>query len=212
MSSRKIRLLTATILLAATTVVIYQSGAAAMVAGQPTVVVTVNLASVLEKLDQRTEAEARLVRTGESIQDENEKKRAEIQQMETQLKEMKDSPQKQEHQEKTALAAMRYQAWFNFTERKIDIDKALVLQDLYMSIKNAAGELANSAGYDIVLVDDSQGELTTSGESRTSRVDQIRQQIAGRRTLYVNPAIDITDDLIERMNNAHKVGAKPATP
>ena len=114
------------------------------------------------------------------------------------------------------MATLKYQAWARFSTDKIDIEKALVLHDIYRSIKTAVSQMASSSGYDVVLVDDSQGELTTSTEARVPRESQIRQQIAGRRMLYGNPMIDITDDLIARMNNAHKAGspvaAGPAAP
>lgn len=194
-------------------VLVYQSGGAAMLAGQPTVVVTVNLATVLEKLDQRTDAETNLRNMVEALRVEDDQRKAEITKLDNELRAMTESSQKQALQDQAALSALKYQAWARFSADKVDIERGLVLEDLYRSIKAAAAELASTARYDVLLVDDSQGELATSPDARVSRESQIRQQIAGRRMLFASPAIDITDDLIERMNNAYKaITVKPATP
>ncbi len=64
-----------------------------------------------------------------------------------------------------------------------------------------------------MIVDDSQGDLGTTEDSRLSREAQVRQQIAARRVLYSAPVVDVTDQLIIRMNNEFKAGpvaaAKP---
>ena len=108
------------------------------------------------------------------------------------------------------LKQMRYEAWKQFVIDKVDIEESLMLQDLYRSVKREAALLGTAAGYDVVLVDDSQGELAIDPDARMPRRAQVLQQIAGRRMLHVNKQIDITDDLVQRMNNAFKaVGPKP---
>ena len=115
-------------------------------------------------------------------------------------------------QEQAALTGLNNQAWVTVMSDKIDIESALVMQDLYRSVKTAAAQMASTNRYDVVLVDDSQGELRLDGESRMSRVDQVRQQIASRRMLFVNPVIDITNDLITRMNNEHRTAGPKSAP
>ena len=78
------------------------------------------------------------------------------------------------------------------------------MEDAYRKIKAETANLATAQGYDIVMLDDSAGELQIDRESRLDRRTQIEQQILRRQLLYANPAIDITDDLIQRMNNAFK--------
>ena len=61
-------------------------------------------------------------------------------------------------------------------------------------------------GYDFVLMDDTSAELAVNPESKVAREIQVKQQMTARRSLYVNPAMDITDQLIQRMNNAFNAG------
>jgi Skp family chaperone for outer membrane proteins len=184
---------------------------------KPAVVATVNLSSVMEKLDQRAEATANMTALSQVVRAEDTKRKDEITKLQERLealrKELADkapTPEAAALQEELALKTLQYQAWSRFTLDKVDIEKALLLQDLYRSIKAAAHQMATANGYDLVLVDDSQGEITTSAETRVSREAQVMNQIIARRMLFSNPTHDITDALITRMNNAHK--AAGSTP
>ena len=184
---------------------------------KPTVIATVQLSVVLEKLDQRAEAEANLNAMGADVRNDEAKKKAELTKMQADLDDMRKAandgsapPEAIALQEQLALKSLQYQAWQRFTMDKVDIEKALQWQELYRNIKSAAAQMASANGYDLVLVDDSQGELQTSPDSRTPRAQQIFSQIVSRRMLYANPTLDITDDLITRMNNAHKAAGAAA--
>jgi Skp family chaperone for outer membrane proteins len=197
-------------------------GAIALIAGygpalaaqggvKPAVIATVRLPAVLEKLDQRGEALANMTAMGQQVRAEETKRKEEITKLQEQLEAMRKEfvdkpipPEAMTLQEQLAQKTLRFQAWSRFTVDRVDIEKALQYQDIYRSIKTAAAAMATANGYDIVLVDDSQGEITTTADTRVSREAQVIQQIVGRRMLHANPALDITDELITRMNNAHK--------
>lgn len=179
-------------------------------AGRPTVIATLNLGAVIEKLDQRAAAEQSLKKMGEDLKAEEEKLSAELKKLMADIETIEkangdtDTSEERKLKEDFLLKQMRYEAWTQFVKDKADIEESLLLQDLYRSVKREAAQLAAAAGYDLVLVDDSQGELMVDPEARASRRAQTLQQIAGRRMLYVNRSIDITDDLVQRMNNAFK--------
>ena len=85
---------------------------------------------------------------------------------------------------------------------ELDIEQSVVFQDIYQNIQKAITDLAVAEGYDLVLIDDSHDEVGFNPQSQTPRFVQLRQQYASRRIMYANPAIDITNDVIARMNNA----------
>lgn len=175
---------------------------------RPGVVATVRLSAVLDALQQRADAAANLKQMNDQIVAENAARNEAMEKMLEEVKALPDgSAERQAKQETFALERLKHEAWLNFSQKKTDIEASLVMQDLYRSVKAAIAQMAAASRIDVVLIDDSKGELITSAESRVSRVEQVRQQIASRRLLYVNPTIDITDDLIERMNNAWKAGA-----
>jgi Skp family chaperone for outer membrane proteins len=131
----------------------------------------------------------------------------------TPLMESPETPERRAMQEDLAALSFEFQAWVRFAADKMDVERSLLMRDLYRSVKAAVKTMAEAEGYDIVIVDDSQGELLTSDEARVSREAQVRQQIAARRVLYTAPTVDVTEQLIVRMNNEFKAGpvaaAKP---
>jgi Skp family chaperone for outer membrane proteins len=213
--TKRISLVTALIALGGTVAMVCQAGASRIMSAQPSVVVTVNLSAVLEKLDQRAQAAVSLKAMTDAFKAEDDRRKAEITELGNQLNAMQEQtedPKRAELQEITAGKLLEYQAWLRFATSKSDLEEALVMKDLYRTIKDAVKALADAEGYDIVMVDDSQGELSTTDDSKMPRAVQIKQQIVARRTLFVSPRVDITDHLITRMNNAYKAGPTAAAP
>jgi len=174
----------------------------------PTVVVTVNLGAVLDGLEQRSAAEAEIKELGDRSQAEDQRRQKEIEDLRTQLENIPEADEEARDavREQIARVALQYQAWGRFALEQLDMEKSLRYRDLDRSIKSAIAQLCEIEGYDIVLMDDSQQELVINRDSRVSRGVQVLQQMASRRIVYVNPVADITDEIIERMNNAYNAG------
>jgi Skp family chaperone for outer membrane proteins len=172
-------------------------------------VVTVELRRVIEGLDQRAAAEAELQLMGQGILDEDDRRQSELQAMRAEIESIPESDEaaRLAMQEDAALRELEYRAWRQFAFEQLDIEKSLLLRDLDRSVKDAIRELADANGYDIVLTTDAGDELMVSAEARASREAQVRQQMISRRVLYANDMVDITDELIERMNNAFNAGS-----
>jgi Skp family chaperone for outer membrane proteins len=171
---------------------------------RPTTVVSVNLPAVLEKLDERVRAELRLKSMAEEMQSEDTEWQEKIKASQAALTDVPeaDLAQRQKLGEALALQVLEFEAWRRFATESIDIEKSLLLRDLDNSVKRAISELAAANGYDIVVMDDTGQELAVNPDSQVPRELQVKQQMVARRLLYVNPSVDITDQLIERMNNA----------
>jgi Skp family chaperone for outer membrane proteins len=189
-------------------IIAYQAGAQRGQPRRPAIAATVNLPAVLEGLKQRGDAEAELNALGEQIIAEQERRQSALQALEERRQAVADERERQSIDEELALAALNYQAWLRFANEKVDVEKALLLQELYRSIKKSIQEMAAAEGYDVVLVDDSLGELTVNPESQVTREAQIRQQIISRRLLFTGTSLNITDDLIARMNNEYTAGRR----
>ena len=168
-------------------------------------VVTVALPTVLEGLDERDEAVRKLRALAEGMELEDDARQASLRAKREELDELPaaDLDGREKVTEDLALMALEYQAWRAYATEQLDIEKSLKLRDLDRKIVAAIAELARVNQYDVVLLDDSGQELVVNADAQVSREIQIRQQIMSRRMLYGSPAADITDELIERMNNAH---------
>ncbi|HWB19797.1 MAG TPA: hypothetical protein VG711_05815 [Phycisphaerales bacterium] len=203
----------------------FNAGAARPAQHNPTVVVAVRLSAVLEGLNQFSDAQIRLKKIGDDFETEKNKQDTEYKSLKAQRDDLRDKiksatdPNQKDKLIKnfddlseTALDTYaKFSAWQRYAQEKADIEKSLVLQDLYQSIRASIQKMADERHYDLVVVDDSAGELAVNPESKASRESQIRQQIFDRQVLYISPPTDITDELIDYMNTAYKSGMSAAT-
>lgn len=171
-------------------------------------VVSVNLPAVIDGLNQRAEAVLQLEDLRSRTLAEDEERKTRITQLREQLLEIPeaDLDRREEAGEELARVALDYQAWRQFAMEQLDIEKSLMWRELDRVVTEAVAELAEISGYHLVLMDDSGQELGVNPESKISRELQVQQQMTSRRLLYVAPVADVTDELIERMNNAFNAG------
>jgi Skp family chaperone for outer membrane proteins len=202
-SHSRVRRLGILIVIVVGSVLAYDTFANRAAAPQPTVVGVVRLNELLEGLEQRASAEARIKSMRDKLVEDANKRKDEL---EAKRKEVEAAPKSNQAalSDDLTLAAIRNQAWLEVSQQELDEEAALTVEDLYRSIKNAVKELAISQGYDLVMVDDSNTELVKNRTSQMPLKLQLEQQVAQRKFIYVDEATDITDQLVQRMNNAFK--------
>jgi Skp family chaperone for outer membrane proteins len=205
---RSLNLPTVLLVLGAFALVAYSAVAYRQAGGTPTSVATVNLVRVLEGLDQRAMAEADFVAMAETILAEDEAKQGTLEAMRTSLQELPESDVEGRRalRDRLELGLLEFQGWRQFKSEQVDIEKSLLLRDIYQSIRRAISELCEAEGYDLVIVDDSSEQLLINPQVQATREAQIKQQLSSRRLIYVNPSVDITNDVVARMNNAFNAG------
>ncbi|MBU6364458.1 MAG: hypothetical protein KGQ95_09605, partial [Acidobacteria bacterium] len=99
--------------------------------------------------------------------------------------------------------AGRLKVFEEFLKRKMEFEQAQLVRGTYNAIKGALPELCKAQGIDIVFMDDATPPF--------DRADPrpITQQISGRRMLWFNPQLDITDAVIKSMNESFAAGKGP---
>jgi len=172
----------------------------------PTVVVSIDYPTVLEKLKQRAEAETELQRVGEQMLAEEKQRQDAITAKRDELEDVPtaNAMERQRIVEEMALMALELNAWRAYVTEQIDIDKSVMLRDLDRTITRAISDMAAVNGYDIVLSSDAAMQLAINPGANVSREIQVQQQMRSRRVLFAGNIVDVTDDLIARMNNAFK--------
>lgn len=78
--------------------------------------------------------------------------------------------------------------------RDVERELAKSLRAIFDDIRNAVGEVADEKGVDVVLAAD---RLPEDAPPTTT---QARQQIILQKVLYWRPSVDLTDDVIVRLN------------
>jgi len=162
---------------------------------KPAVVATVDLERVFNRIDERQEADTELTELANDLQKNIDAKVRRINALEEELEVYEQGSDKhQETLEELSLLSLEYQADVEWSRQMIEFQRAVNLRRIYSSIREFMETEANERGIDIVFVDDTVVELPPGDEEETTR------QISARRMLYTNPAIDITDEVIQRMN------------
>lgn len=185
----------------------FSAGAAYMLRAQPTAVATVNLSKVLDGMEERAAAERDLETMRASFQTTDKAKLDEFEAQQKQLADIVDRAERTKKLEELELAQLQHAAWQRVKVEQLDIEQSVRFQDLYKKVNAAIADMAKAEGWELVIVDDSSSDFSYNPQAQMPRAIQTKQQIVSRRVLWRDNRIDITDALVQRMNNAFQAAA-----
>lgn len=164
-------------------------------------VATVDLSKLFERIEINSSWEVQLSTLTDNLNAEaNARQEALARKIES--AESAGTPEeKQSIRDAAALMKLELDEWAKLKQIEVDRERALMWRSMYKAIREQATALATTDGWDIVLVNDSLGELSLNEQVQASREQQILTQILNRRMLYASETTDITDQLIVRINN-----------
>ncbi len=187
------------------TVIGYHAVAQRAIGPGTVVIATVRMERLFAELHLAIEARAEIERLETETSQEILHRMQAVKNMEQELAGVTASPRQRELADEITLANLKTRFWTQQTRTQMDAETMRRLQVLYRAIKVAIAELAALEGYDMVFIDDTVDELPLDREASLPVQAEILQQIKAGKILHLNPAIDITDDLITRMNNEYRV-------
>ncbi len=199
--TRHISVSTLLLLIATGTVIGYTAMGQRAVAPGATVIALVRIDALFDELEQRAEARIALRQMELDVTDELRNRTEEITRLQAEIENVVATTRRRELVDDIAIKQLQLRFWQQAAAMELEVEKAVQLQSLYRSMRAAIEPLATAEGYDLVIVDDSSDDLPFDRESRVSPQVQVLQQIATRKILYRNSALDITMDLATRMNN-----------
>ncbi len=171
------------------------------VAPDAVVIAVVRIDTLFDQLQQQADARIALRQMQLDVEDEQRSRTEEITHLQAELENVIATTRRTELADDIAIKQLQLRFWQQAVARELEVEKALQLQDLYRSMRAAIKALAAAEGYDLVIIDDASDDLSFDRESRAPPQIQVLQQIATRKILYRNAALDITPDLATRMNN-----------
>jgi Skp family chaperone for outer membrane proteins len=187
-----------------------QAGAGARMAPAPARVATVDIVKVIERLNERSDWEVQITTIGKKVQEEYAARRKALEDMARQLETASDAD-RQGLRDRLAFDQLQFEQWERIKKVEVDRERALMWQSMYRNVRSESQKLADAEGWDVVLVNDGVSEIQLQRDANTPLEQQAQEQIVRRRILYAAKAIDVTDQLVVRMNNARAAaGAKPA--
>tara|TARA_B100001059_G_scaffold153222_1_gene152854 strand:- start:1296 stop:1895 length:600 start_codon:yes stop_codon:yes gene_type:complete len=174
---------------------IFMAGYAANAPMPPAVIGLVDLEKVYNNLDSRAglvtrieDMQSKMAEDASSMQEELEMLSAELESLSP------GSGAMIEMNDKAISISGRLRAFETYGALLIERERAADLRDSYDTIRTEAGTLSKLMGIDLVLLNDSIPMVDLADAAGTL------QQISARRVLWANETLDITDELIERLN------------
>ena len=164
-------------------------------APEPVRLATVDLEKVFTSL-KRYEAGLNKVKAlSETLEVQAKAAESKVRDLQGELENFKDGSKEQaEALGKLQNAAGELRAVQQFVGAKLELEKARMLRDTYLSIKEAVRRLAEREGLDYILLDDSVVEMDPANSAKTMA------QISARKFLFASPKHDVTAALIGMMN------------
>ena len=165
---------------------------------EPTAVAVLNLQDVLGELAENTDFQANVNAKNEQLQAELARRQSAVQTMQNDLELLdpaSDAYSTKEDQIFDALIELR--TWQSIQEQRNVLDQRTHLANLYRKIVQAGGAVAEQQGYDMVLLDTQVPDLDRLNP------EQLLNAIATRKVLFHTDDVDITRDVLERMNTAY---------
>lgn len=175
-----------------------QNGAAA---AAPARVATIDMTRVFEALEERSSHEVELRAFIEQQNSKIKELGDQLQQVKADLDLLvKGTAERRRKAEEAARIRVDLEVQKRFSDQLIDRRRAEVFADLFEKVQAAAAKVAQQQGYDVLLSDDSHGEVPSDTEAETRGV------MSSRRVLYASPTIDLTDAVVLFMNNEWNSG------
>ena len=176
--------------------VVWQSQALKQVPpSTPVVLVSVDIERVFGALEERAFEQSKLQALVESMQNDLELRRQNIDNFEQEFELYQPGSDKwDELIQEQQLAVLEFQAQVEFTRRRAAREESNGIRRVYEHIREASATLAKQHGWDYVFVNDA---IVALPEGDNVDMDV---QISSRRMLFASPVLDITNTLIEHMN------------
>jgi len=168
--------------------------AAASLSSGATRVAVCDVVQIFDNYERAKTLNATLNERKRSVDQENDKRGKEIDEISRELEGLKEGSKEYESRfiEQSRLSAER-DAWLRLQNLLILREHHRLSTEMYEQIMDTIRDVAKSKGYHLVLFRD-QEELMSQNSAELVR------EIAQRRVLYADPRIDITDEVLLRLN------------
>jgi len=197
MTCRRIHLVTVSAALAALLTAGLAIQPARAVPQKATVVAVIDVQKAFDGLDEKSEIEAYRERQLRRIQEEYNTRKEEIDKLTAELDVLEqDSPLRQQKEDEVIMKTAQLDAWMRLEERRHSREVANRLEKVRRSMMDTieAVAKAQTPRIDLVLNRETTINLPTGQRGTTSSINI-------RKVLYASAELDITDNVIQRMNN-----------
>ena len=179
--------------------------AAGAVKARPTSVAVADIQKIFDSLSEKVQTEADLQAQADKFKQEQMDREKDLKQLQSDLEILASgTPAFKQKSEEGEKKAFEYQAWRSFAQSRIGRERAIRIEDIYRKVIDSTGRLAKESGYDVVLFKEGTFRFPADKPEQISGIIQMR------KVLWAADDLDITDQVIQKMNNEFKNAAAPA--
>ena len=173
-----------------------------------TKVAVVNVAAVSEKYAKTADLEAQFDAVRRKLNQERDSMKEKIEKANRSLHEELKPGTDEFRARRKQIALMEAELqWFVESEgQKVEKGLAESLRSIFGDIQSAVREVAQEKGVDVVLAAD---QLPADTPDQPT---QVRQHILLQKVLFWNPSVDLTEDVITKLNARYKAATPAAGP
>lgn len=173
------------------------------VMAQPTSVAVVNVMRALNELDELKALNGPLNERGNERQAQLDVLKKEVENLQIELQELPATKRDRRLEIQARIFELNetIKARFNAYQRIIELEKGGILYPLYQKVLAGVEEISTREGYELVLFDNR--ELQVPQDSQAVVSEAIQQ----KSILYAAERIDITDQVVQLLNNKFQAGA-----
>lgn len=176
----------------------------AMMQNSPTVVACVDIQRVINGLDELKDREHDLENLGAELTSRVKAIDKKVADAKSDVELLPaDSPERRTKQDELRRLLIDLEIEAKWSQQRIDEKRGEIYAQLFKKINDGAARLAKESGYDLVLSSDASAEVPPGGSEQA-----IRAMIVSRRVFYSSEMVDATNDLIQMLNNDHKMGVR----
>ena len=158
----------------------------------------VNVVQVLNDYQRQKDLVAEVGQLQDKLNIENRQRRDKIDTLQAELDRMDpDDPTMVQRMREMLALQIDYKNWADLKQADVAREFGLWSVRLYKEMTKVTEELARRDGYDVVLY---RGEF----QPVSMDPDQIKDQIRNLHVLYANPAIDISQQVLDKLNNDYR--------
>jgi Skp family chaperone for outer membrane proteins len=164
--------------------------------GRPTSIAVVDIGKALESLEETAQIEADLKAQFEALKQDHQGKQDQLKQ-DLEILQPGTDAFKQKSNE-FQLKAIELESWWKFQQANVARERVLLIEGLYRKLTDAIGKSATENGYDLVLYKEQDPDF------RNAKPETLMASLAVRKVLWSKSDLDLTDQVILRMNNEWK--------
>ncbi|MEL7087672.1 MAG: OmpH family outer membrane protein [Planctomycetota bacterium] len=165
----------------------------------PTRVAVVNMQEVINNSDQQAANRAKNQQLGTDLQTEQKERQDAIVKLQNEIDPLEPGgdawrAKRDQIQQKT----LELRVWAEMQTQNNQLEQARQFAVLYRNVNEAAGQVAQEMGYDVVL---QAGELP---DLMRLNVEQLQSVVQSRKVIYSSDQVDITAAVLSRLNAEFK--------